>query len=539
MNVFYLGFCQDFHLEIIRSNRELMGWIPTYAVVYETEVERFRSMFPTCPVSGQLDVSLARLNPDYAQNFTHQLDNDVLSEFHSVESNFYRMCDRRDFDGYSFNTTERRRHYYRLLDQWLYILKNHRPDLVLFPDTPHTLWDYIAYAVCEQLKIPTLMHTTNTILGLTPIVNKIEFSEIPSDAIYRTELKNQKSDFDLPADLEDFWKSKTSLTEDFKPYYVKALEEKAKLRTTPMWLRLWKKLLTQGLSFFPQLIKTLQYKINAVKNLQFYHAIKGLPFAEITQFSTFTFWKKLSLTKAIKKEGAFRLKELQADYESLATNEVPIDSPFVIFFMHYTPEKTSVPDAGPFADQYLAIDMLSASMPEGWLLLVKEHPYQFSPEMPNFNTRTKYDYLQFLNNKNVRLISTAVDSFYLIKHCKAVSTLTGTVALEGVLQGKPALITGYAWYKNCEGMFNCLTQNATQKALAQIAGGYVPDMYKVRLYFKALGQQWKRSYHMSYYFRAQQKTENITMDENVKRVSYNFMSAYQHYYGLRAQSASS
>ena len=69
----------------------------------------------------------------------------------------------------------------------------------------------------------------------------------------------------------------------------------------------------------------------------------------------------------------FMKKRLYASHRSVETQQLP-NSPFVIYFMHYQPERTSLPEGLQYAQQWLAIRALSMALPKGWTLLVREHP---------------------------------------------------------------------------------------------------------------------------------------------------------------------
>ena len=46
-------------------------------------------------------------------------------------------------------------------------------------------------------------------------------------------------------------------------------------------------------------------------------------------------------------------------------------------FLHYQPEASSIPLAGMFADQMIAIEKINSKLKENECLVIKEHPCQF------------------------------------------------------------------------------------------------------------------------------------------------------------------
>lgn len=114
---------------------------------------------------------------------------------------------------------------------------------------------------------------------------------------------------------------------------------------------------------------------------------------------------------------------------------------YFIFFLHYQPERSTLPEGYGFEDQFFAIKILSKMLPEGVRLVVKEHPSMFS-RGSEFKIRSLYNYESILNLPNVDLCKMHMDNFKLMDHALAVSTITGTVALEGYVRNKPVVLFG-------------------------------------------------------------------------------------------------
>lgn len=130
------------------------------------------------------------------------------------------------------------------------------------------------------------------------------------------------------------------------------------------------------------------------------------------------------------------------------TQEVRCDEKYVYFPLHLQPELTTASVGGVFADQLLAIEALSAWLPSGYLIYLKENPKQTEKQRgPLF-----YKRLQAL--KNVRLISRDNNSVELIQKSVAVATITGTAGWEALFHKKPVIVFGAAWYREFSGVFN-------------------------------------------------------------------------------------
>jgi hypothetical protein len=114
---------------------------------------------------------------------------------------------------------------------------------------------------------------------------------------------------------------------------------------------------------------------------------------------------------------------------------------YIAFFLHYQPEKTTLPDGFEFVDQFYTIKILSLLLPKHIKLLVKEHPAMFTLlSDPKFRTIHNYKSIQKL--ENVELVSMGTNSFDLIDNSLALATIKGTATLEAYIRKKPVIIFG-------------------------------------------------------------------------------------------------
>src|SRR3989344_5093977 len=79
---------------------------------------------------------------------------ELISRMHETESMVLTMMDKR-FD--SLTTNARKHLYYRMLGYWHNVLKSYRPDMIVFPAVPHTVYNYIIYDLAKLLGIKTIM----------------------------------------------------------------------------------------------------------------------------------------------------------------------------------------------------------------------------------------------------------------------------------------------------------------------------------------------------------------------------------------------
>ncbi len=119
---------------------------------------------------------------------------------------------------------------------------------------------------------------------------------------------------------------------------------------------------------------------------------------------------------------------------------------YIVFFLHYQPERTSLPEGGIYGQQWMIIRQLSMSLPKNWTLLVKEHPSTFTGRYDVRYRRPEY-YKHISNLPNTKLVSIETDTFDLIDSSRFIVTITGTVGVQSLMRGVPVIVFGCASYR--------------------------------------------------------------------------------------------
>ena len=114
---------------------------------------------------------------------------------------------------------------------------------------------------------------------------------------------------------------------------------------------------------------------------------------------------------------------------------------YLIFYLQYQPEQTSLPEGYGFTQQIIAIKCLRICTPRDINIYVKEHPATFT-EYCSSSQRHPTFYKDINSIDGVSLVKLEIDSFSLIDSSIATVTLTGTVGLESLLRGKPVIYFG-------------------------------------------------------------------------------------------------
>ena len=168
----------------------------------------------------------------------------------------------------------------------------------------------------------------------------------------------------------------------------------------------------------------------------------------------------------IKTRSAFYKRPFLNQYNKIAKYYKSPEN-YVVLFLHYQPERTTLPEGGIYVQQWLAIRAISAALPEGWYLVVKEHPSMFTN---NFSKKVRdHLFYESINSlANVLLSPLDITSFELIDKSKAVATVTGTVGIEALIRNKPVIVFGAAQYRDFIGVFYIATSHQVKDVINKI-----------------------------------------------------------------------
>lgn len=115
---------------------------------------------------------------------------------------------------------------------------------------------------------------------------------------------------------------------------------------------------------------------------------------------------------------------------------------YIVMFLHYQPERTTLPEGGFYCQQVFAVRVLSRYANEKNMeIVVKEHPSVFRSRWQPL-TRDKYFYDTIANMKNCRFARLDEDPYALIDGAVFCSTVNGTVIVESLARHRPVLVFG-------------------------------------------------------------------------------------------------
>ncbi len=381
-------------------------------------------------------------------------ENELLSKLYKAESLFLIMSNRKlDTPDKSMTTDEKRHFFYDLVRYWHGILLKFEPNVIIFPAVPHNVSNFTIYSLAKILGIKTIFFqetwASDRILMQYSYDNT---APLLPKALEKHAGKNYTAD-DLELDLKVYYTIQTTPELDATPIDVKELLDE-------------------------------RNKTTVVKKI--YDKFKFIS-ASLRDLSIFE--------KAYRSIKRHFEENLKTEYESLEV--VPdLNKNFIYVPLHWQPECTTSPLGEKYADQLLMLETLSYSLPSGWKIYVKEHPFQWSIDgVYNYtNMRYRGYYKKMAALPNIFLLPVSTNTFELEPKARAVATVAGRAALEGIYRGTPALIFGNPWYMNMPGLFRIGGTESCKKALNKINGGYRPDKKEVLRYLKAFGEVSVRGY---------------------------------------------
>ncbi len=514
---FFIECSMPFWLEVAAKLQQRQGWQPVYWTghfPFEAEVRR---TFPGICFHSNFDAVKSIPPREQARLELPALDAPLLKDLAGCERTALRMMERMDPDE-SMTYTDRVRLFHRHIRYWQAVLDRYQPEIVLFPNSPHLIYDFVLYTLCKRRQIQTVLFAESSVDGLIYPAPAFEDCSTVVVNEYRRLLASSPKDTSLAPLSESYLKKVQGSYTQGKPGYLQGvmdehlprLQQQKKARL-PVWkwlaslyetckapLREFRNTVLQARWFACQLVDELKkdgvtridpgimddalyctkeiYK-TMLANLPIgirlsgpaptsYLAQAGEP-PEKAAYTGMEYWiyRLMAAKKKIR---------LQEQYAALAR---PIDhrQPYIYLALHYQPEKNTCPEGDVFAYQFLIADLLSKCAPAGWQVCVKEHPVTFLRKGSGELTRHSQFYDDLAALENVRLLPMDSCPFTLIDNARAVATVTGTTGWEGLIRGKPVLLFGHAWYKGCEGTFYVPSEQACRAALREIEAGFRPD----------------------------------------------------------------
>ncbi len=370
---------------------------------------------------------------------------------------------------------ERRHMYFEILRYWYGVFNEFRPDAVIFPLSPASTYSYILCELAKHLGIKTIMFSDTWVSDRTLVHTDLWDPGIKlRQALANNAGKNFKPD-DLAPDLRSYYLKQTGQNmEAARPWYMKLHKDGS-----------------SGLKLIRRKIKIFA---GSFANGRFL----GLLYNFFASRLGPNLWKE------------YRRRQVTPD----------LSKKFVFVPLQYQPERTTTPLAEIYADLILLIETVAAALPEGWRAYVKEHPAQWWKQGRRFSPfRYRGYYEKIARIPNVFLAPTEYDNFKLINHAQAVATATSTAGWEAVLRGRPAVILGYPWYRDCPLMIKAEDAATCRAAFEKIKDGFKIEKQEVVNFLKSFDDAALHCYVDDPYNSLQNSVSELSSEQRLNNLA--------------------
>lgn len=366
--------------------------------------------------------------------------------------------------------------YLHNIQFWNGYLRQNNIEQVVFFTYPHEVFDFIIYQLCKAMGIPTIIIGISIVENRNYCIRSIE-DDIPElqeryQALCQEYRTASMEEIELSRDLRQLFDKMSDPAADKRPYYIKAVDFHRNHRITGEFSK-------ENLSAK----KKLERLVHLIKHPSWNEIARALKYS-LRAIDSVVF--KGRITLALRKVFSYkaRMSKQLAKYYDKISVKPDYQAKYVYFPLHFQPECSSNPNGGGmYCEQSIPIRILADSLPDDVFVYVKEYPYQI------YGARTKESYDELLKIPRVVLVKADVDTYELIQHAVAVSTLIGTAGWEGLFYGKPFIMFGYWVMQHCPGVYHVRTKAECRQAVDDILNGrYAFTKKDLRLYFKAMDE---------------------------------------------------
>jgi hypothetical protein len=329
-----------------------------------------------------------------------------------------------------------RERYMEMVAIWSGLYEALDPAALVMAEFPHMGFDYVAFAVAEELGIPIRFFRPTSLPGRVMLSSSID--DVPRPQV------GGDAPAEEPAGLSPSWRR-------LEEALAANAEAVGRARHTASAIR---KGLSIGNCLRPMINRT----------------VLGRPFArrvsKETDFDEDGVPNYLFAARRV--QSKFRRRGAVQAYDDLCKGWKLPEGPFVYFPLHAMPEGVVVPLGGYWANQMNTVQLLVQALPAGWSVVVKEHPAQFVDFFDWDLWRDEAFYRDLVRLENVKLAPWDFSSAELLERCAAVAAITGTAGWEAVQKGKPVLAFGHPWYGGAPGVTRVRSAEDCSAILSQL-----------------------------------------------------------------------
>lgn len=499
--VIYSGFNNE-RLFIMDYLKEKHGWEPVFISATEILRKRVDENYPDAIFLEEM--SIRRACFDYSRiGPPVPIDAKIIEALSKYELSCLSLVE--DTTGWNFSFYERLRYYYDLLKYWNTVIHRLKPDIYLNITWPHTVTDYTFYLLCKYYySIPTIFIDPSPLFEGCYHVASTSLEDRTSAF---KDIYNSGQTCDFHSEIKEYLNCLKS-KQGKNPEYIRSSYEKFKKYEKFQYKDFLKHIL---LMFLGRAFKSANVAFKC--NRQPFES----PKSQMNRFQYFWFKDRLRRNN----------RKLRNIYASFVRNP-DMNKKYIYFAAPYQPEASNCPSAGVYEDVFLILDILSASIPDDWVIYYKEHSAIFSGNLKGPLSRDRHFYQKVASYKNVAMIPADTDTFELIDNSQAVATAAGTVGWEAAVRGKPSLFFADVWYQGCKSLFRINTYQDCIDAIEKIRNGYKPDPKDIERYAAAIQQVAEKNLIYHNFYESIKKCPDPKFE--MERIGKLFYEVYERHY---------
>ena len=424
MRVIYSEFNSKNAIELVKNLSSKYNWNPV-SFLSSGDLDKQEHKFDEDCEFISLDLLRSGIFPKHKNK--NPIDKSILEKLSKYESSYFSWFE--DTNGWNFSYNERREYYHNILNFWNNYIHKKKPDIIFSYTWPHLIADYPLYLLCTKIyKIKFLF--------INPIPffeNRLSIGnnlENISETFKEDYIKNiSNDDFKINKDVNTFFdqvsSDSPSMSKDVS-IYLKHLD---------------------NINFYSFLLEFLKLTITlkGFKKCQIFFKSNQLPLRlDKSRLNNFQY-----LNFRIKNFN--KINKLKKFYKKKCKTKLP--EKYILFLGGYQPEVLSNLISGHDEIIKNVIERVSAFLPKDWKILYKEHPNIFKPGDKGALWRNEDFYNNLLSIDNLQLVDYEMNTYELLDRSEAVATISGSIGIESIIRGKPAIVFGQSWYRPCKSIY--------------------------------------------------------------------------------------
>lgn len=414
------GFQKSYINEIVRQNRLFDIAVCVYVDDDKSELPEF---------SLAIDRNELHSGKCIENTGTAHYDEYIIKATAPYITNAVTLFDRYDVHN-NIAADERMRVFYTNVAFWMNTIKDNKVELLISREIAHFPYEYALYVACKISNISILMFDFLEHLKRTLCISSIENRLLEIASAPESSKKAAKETVSI---------LKGSYDKVINNSYAPKMNTFTKKWSPISWIKYISRdimsLLKNGIfadSPISILLSKKQYENHA----------------RPAHFSVRWYFFKLRITTYIYEKYYNRLSK---GFDDSIFDKKKV----IVFYANYQPERTTNPDGGYFFDILNAVKLIKSSLPDDYALVYKEHPHIFSPPYKDlfrgasFRSKRFYDQIK---NLGIELVPLQKTSYATMHKSALTATINGTIVLESVANGKPAVMLGNFWIESLPGV---------------------------------------------------------------------------------------